>query len=168
MRAQLIVGWKLICLNCDVPNAENEPLSAPEADPLENLLIEHPSMSVYQMRRRLSGAEEEEEELGSDEDEENTSRLLSIYTSSSHTHLSLILGPKRITTDQLTSTQLSEGVCCHPFSKTSESPNSMCGINPVTSRCYQKSNDSNIYFRQKFIVILVQYYTVLYDRIIIL
>lgn len=48
-------------------------------DPLENLLIEHPSMSVYQMRSRMSGEEEEEEELNSDEDEEDTSRLLSIY-----------------------------------------------------------------------------------------
>lgn len=49
---------------------ESGPLSAPEVDPLENLLIEHPSMSVYQMRRRMSGEEEEEEEeLGSDEDE---------------------------------------------------------------------------------------------------
>uniref|UniRef100_A0A3Q3X567 Uncharacterized protein n=1 Tax=Mola mola TaxID=94237 RepID=A0A3Q3X567_MOLML len=42
------------------------PLSAPEVDPLENLLIEHPSMSFYQM----SGAEEEE--LGSIEDEKDT------------------------------------------------------------------------------------------------
>ncbi|TKS70385.1 hypothetical protein D9C73_004454 [Collichthys lucidus] len=32
----------------DLP--ENGPLSAPQVDPLENLLIEHPSMSVYQMR----------------------------------------------------------------------------------------------------------------------
>ncbi|KAM9366233.1 tumor protein p53-inducible nuclear protein 2 [Symphorus nematophorus] len=62
---------------------ENEPLSAPEVDPLENLLIEHPSMSVYQMRRRMSGGEEEEEEeeeeeLGSDEDEEDTSRPVAV------------------------------------------------------------------------------------------
>lgn len=65
-------------------------------DPLENLLIEHPSMSVYQMRCRMSPAEEEEEEeeeLGSDEDEEDTSRLLSIYTLKTHTrtHISYIL-----------------------------------------------------------------------------
>ncbi|XP_057707308.1 tumor protein p53-inducible nuclear protein 1 isoform X2 [Corythoichthys intestinalis] len=46
------------------------PLLSPEeaADPLENLLIEHPSMSVYQMSR---GAEDERE--GSDEEEENLS-----------------------------------------------------------------------------------------------
>ncbi|XP_032366825.1 tumor protein p53-inducible nuclear protein 2 [Etheostoma spectabile] len=50
-------------------------LSAPEEDPLENLLIEHPSMSVYQMRCRMSG---EEEELGSDEDEEDTSRPVAV------------------------------------------------------------------------------------------
>ena len=58
--------------------AESVPLSAPEADPLENLLIEHPSMSVYQIRRRMSGeeeVEEEEEEGGSDEDEEDSARL---------------------------------------------------------------------------------------------
>ncbi len=66
---------------------ENGALSAPELDPLENLLIEHPSMSVYQMRRRMSGAEEEE--LGSDEDEEDTTRLVSIYTLKlTHTHRS--------------------------------------------------------------------------------
>ncbi|XP_070689857.1 tumor protein p53-inducible nuclear protein 2 [Pempheris klunzingeri] len=61
-------GWVIVNL------PENEALSAPQVDPLENLLIEHPSMSVYQMRCRMSGAEEEEEELGSDEDEEDTSR----------------------------------------------------------------------------------------------
>ncbi|XP_049418996.1 tumor protein p53-inducible nuclear protein 2 [Epinephelus fuscoguttatus] len=65
-------GWVIVNL------PENGPLSAPEADPLENLLIEHPSMSVYQMRRRMSGAEEEEEELGSDEDEEDTSRPVAV------------------------------------------------------------------------------------------
>ncbi|XP_070763955.1 tumor protein p53-inducible nuclear protein 2 [Enoplosus armatus] len=63
-------GWVIVNL------PENGPLSAPEVDPLENLLIEHPSMSVYQMRCRMSRAEEEEEEeeLGSDEDEEDASR----------------------------------------------------------------------------------------------
>ncbi|KAM4602410.1 tumor protein p53-inducible nuclear protein 2 [Polymixia lowei] len=50
---------------------ENIPLSVPEVDPLENLLIEHPSMSVYQMRCRVTGEEEEEEELASDEDEDS-------------------------------------------------------------------------------------------------
>ncbi|XP_042340548.1 si:ch211-260e23.9 [Plectropomus leopardus] len=59
-------GWVIVNL------PENGPLSAPEVDPLENLLIEHPSMSVYQIRRRVSGTEEEE--LSSDEDEEETSR----------------------------------------------------------------------------------------------
>ncbi|XP_033476656.1 tumor protein p53-inducible nuclear protein 2 [Epinephelus lanceolatus] len=64
-------GWVIVNL------PENGPLSAPEADPLENLLIEHPSMSVYQMRRRMSSAEEEEE-LGSDEDEEDISRPVAV------------------------------------------------------------------------------------------
>ncbi|XP_037606945.1 si:ch211-260e23.9 [Sebastes umbrosus] len=62
-------GWVIVNL------PENGPLSAPEADPLENLLIEHPSMSVYQMRCRMGG---EEEELGSDEDEEDTSRPVAV------------------------------------------------------------------------------------------
>ena len=65
-------------MNWDVVCTESGLLSAPEVDPLENLLIEHPSMSVYQMSCRMSG--EEEEELGSDEDEEDTSRLVSNYT----------------------------------------------------------------------------------------
>ncbi|XP_047218802.1 tumor protein p53-inducible nuclear protein 1 isoform X2 [Girardinichthys multiradiatus] len=52
---------------------DSRPMSAPDVDPLENLLIEHPSMSVYQIRCRMGGAEEEEE-LASDEDEEETSR----------------------------------------------------------------------------------------------
>lgn len=70
-------------LSCDVLCTENGPLSAPQVDPLENLLIEHPSMSVYQMRCGMSGVEEEEEdELGSDEDEVDISRLLSISVSS--------------------------------------------------------------------------------------
>nr|XP_046250953.1 tumor protein p53-inducible nuclear protein 1 isoform X2 [Scatophagus argus] len=56
---------------------ENGPLTVPEADPLENLLIEHPSMSIYQMRCRMSGAEEEEEPA-SDEDEEDTSRPVAV------------------------------------------------------------------------------------------
>uniref|UniRef100_A0A3Q0RGE1 Si:ch211-260e23.9 n=1 Tax=Amphilophus citrinellus TaxID=61819 RepID=A0A3Q0RGE1_AMPCI len=49
-------------------------LPAPDMDPLENLLIEHPSMSVYQMRRREE--EEEEEEPGSNE--EDTSRPVAV------------------------------------------------------------------------------------------
>ncbi|XP_036952202.1 si:ch211-260e23.9 isoform X2 [Acanthopagrus latus] len=56
---------------------ESGPLSAPDVDPLENLLIEHPSMSVYQIRRRMSGVEEDEE-LGSDEDEEDNSRPVAV------------------------------------------------------------------------------------------
>lgn len=67
---QLTVGHKP-----PVSHTENEALSAPEADPLENLLIEHPSMSVYQMRRRMSAAEEGE--LGDQEEgeeEEDASR----------------------------------------------------------------------------------------------
>ncbi|KAI4898643.1 hypothetical protein NFI96_026000 [Prochilodus magdalenae] len=37
---------------------ENHPLGLVEEDPLENLLIEHPSMSVYQMRSgRIEGEE---------------------------------------------------------------------------------------------------------------
>nr|XP_061819691.1 tumor protein p53-inducible nuclear protein 1 [Nerophis lumbriciformis] len=64
-------GWVLVNL------PDNGPLtSAPDADPLEDLLIEHPSMSVYQMRRRMSGAEEEED--GSDEDEENSPRPVEV------------------------------------------------------------------------------------------
>ncbi|XP_022599205.1 tumor protein p53-inducible nuclear protein 2-like [Seriola dumerili] len=66
-------GWVIVNL------PDNGPLSAPEVDPLENLLIEHPSMSVYQMRCRMSGAEEEEEEeLSFDEDEEDTSRPVAV------------------------------------------------------------------------------------------
>nr|XP_057934864.1 tumor protein p53-inducible nuclear protein 2 [Doryrhamphus excisus] len=67
-------GWVVVNL------PDNAPLSAPEADPLENLLIEHPSMSVYQMRRRVSGTEgdeEEEEEEGS-EDDENSPRPVAV------------------------------------------------------------------------------------------
>ncbi|XP_039983823.1 si:ch211-260e23.9 [Xiphias gladius] len=64
-------GWVIVNL------PENGPLSAPEVDPLENLLIEHPSMSVYQMRCGMSG-EEEEEEQGFDEDEEDTSRPVAV------------------------------------------------------------------------------------------
>ncbi|KAK7912994.1 hypothetical protein WMY93_013205 [Mugilogobius chulae] len=52
---------------------EGGQLSVPEVDPLENLLIEHPSMSVYQIRHRVSGAEAEEEEVASSEEEEEDS-----------------------------------------------------------------------------------------------
>ncbi|XP_072321774.1 tumor protein p53-inducible nuclear protein 1 [Eucyclogobius newberryi] len=59
-------GWVIVNL------PEGGLLTVPEADPLENLLIEHPSMSVYQIRHRVSGAEEEEEEeeAGSEEEED--------------------------------------------------------------------------------------------------
>ncbi|XP_047435709.1 tumor protein p53-inducible nuclear protein 2 [Mugil cephalus] len=63
-------GWVIVNL------PDNEALSVPDVDPLENLLIEHPSMSVYQMRCRMSGAEDEE--LVSDEDEEDTSRPVTV------------------------------------------------------------------------------------------
>ncbi|KAJ0056712.1 hypothetical protein NL108_012227, partial [Boleophthalmus pectinirostris] len=46
-------------------------LSVPEVDPLENLLIEHPSMSVYQIRHRVSGAEEEEAASSEEEEEDS-------------------------------------------------------------------------------------------------
>lgn len=52
-------GWVIVKVS------DEEPLAAPLADPLENLLMEHPSMSVYQ--RRWETAEEEEEGLASDE-----------------------------------------------------------------------------------------------------
>ncbi|MGH0129256.1 UNVERIFIED_CONTAM: hypothetical protein FKN15_063241 [Acipenser sinensis] len=41
---------------------ESYPVVQLEMGPLENLLIEHPSMSVYNMRGRSSDQEEEEEE----------------------------------------------------------------------------------------------------------
>ncbi|XP_056134938.1 tumor protein p53-inducible nuclear protein 2 [Lampris incognitus] len=63
-------GWIIV----NIP--ENVPLSVPEVDPLENLLIEHPSMSVYQMRCTIGG--EEEEELASDEDEEDSLRAVAV------------------------------------------------------------------------------------------
>ncbi|XP_077419292.1 uncharacterized protein LOC144050148 [Vanacampus margaritifer] len=63
-------GWVIVNL------PEAGPLSSPDgSEPLENLLLEHPSMSVYQMRRRMSAADhqnDEEEEISS-EDEENGS-----------------------------------------------------------------------------------------------
>ncbi|XP_068433653.1 tumor protein p53-inducible nuclear protein 1 [Clinocottus analis] len=63
-------GWIVVNLQ------ESGTLTASEVDPLENLLIEHPSMSVYQMRCGAAGAEEE---LGSDEEEEEeTSRPVAV------------------------------------------------------------------------------------------
>ncbi|KAM6977867.1 tumor protein p53-inducible nuclear protein 2 [Aplochiton taeniatus] len=49
-------GWVIVKFQ------ENPDLSVPEVDPLENLLIEHPSMSVYQKRPQLPDEEEEEEQ----------------------------------------------------------------------------------------------------------
>lgn len=46
---------------------ENLALSDPGVDPLENLLIEHPSMSVYQNRTQLNEEEEEEEQEHNEE-----------------------------------------------------------------------------------------------------
>ncbi|XP_042186777.1 tumor protein p53-inducible nuclear protein 2-like [Oncorhynchus tshawytscha] len=45
-------GWVVINIQ------ENNSLTPPEEDPLENLLIEHPSMSVDQIRHQLSDEED--------------------------------------------------------------------------------------------------------------
>ncbi|XP_068174614.1 tumor protein p53-inducible nuclear protein 2 [Antennarius striatus] len=63
-------GWVVVNL------PENVPLSTDDMDPFENLLIEHPSMSVYQMRCGMSAAEGEE--LGPDEDQADTSRPVAV------------------------------------------------------------------------------------------
>lgn len=52
-------------------------LSEPEVDPLENLLIEHPSMSVYQIKCGIGKTAEEEQ--GSEEDEEQAARLQTFF-----------------------------------------------------------------------------------------
>ncbi|KAF6734608.1 Tumor protein p53-inducible nuclear protein 1 [Oryzias melastigma] len=65
-------GWVVVNLT------ENAGASAPEADPLENLLIEHPSMSVYQMRCR-----EGEEPPTDEEEEEDASRPAAVARRSS-------------------------------------------------------------------------------------
>lgn len=57
---------------------EDGALSAPDVDPLENLLIEHPSMSVYQMRCRMGGEEKEELSSSEEEEEEDTSRTVAV------------------------------------------------------------------------------------------
>ncbi|KAM9546064.1 tumor protein p53-inducible nuclear protein 2-like isoform 1-T1 [Salvelinus alpinus] len=49
-------GWVVINIQ------ENNSLNPPEEDPLENLLIEHPSMSVYQIRHQTSDEEDSDEE----------------------------------------------------------------------------------------------------------
>ncbi|XP_062405726.1 tumor protein p53-inducible nuclear protein 2 isoform X2 [Sardina pilchardus] len=54
-------------------NIHGQSLSSADVDPLENLLIEHPSMSVYKMVSPRT-EEEEDEELSSDEDEEGSPR----------------------------------------------------------------------------------------------
>ncbi|XP_073693004.1 uncharacterized protein [Garra rufa] len=50
---------------------ENQSLVSPDTNILENLLIEHPSMSVYQMRP-------DQEDLGSDEETEDMPRPVPI------------------------------------------------------------------------------------------
>lgn len=55
-------GWVIVRIQ------ENLPLELPEQDPLENMLIEHPSMSVYQRKSRLT----EEELVDTDEEEEDS------------------------------------------------------------------------------------------------
>ncbi|KAM9546065.1 tumor protein p53-inducible nuclear protein 2-like isoform 2-T2 [Salvelinus alpinus] len=47
---------------CGLMFPENNSLNPPEEDPLENLLIEHPSMSVYQIRHQTSDEEDSDEE----------------------------------------------------------------------------------------------------------
>ncbi len=51
--------------------AENQSLGSADTNILENLLIEHPSMSVYQLRR-------DQEDLGSDEETEDMARYIYI------------------------------------------------------------------------------------------
>ncbi|XP_030622175.1 tumor protein p53-inducible nuclear protein 1 [Chanos chanos] len=53
---------------------DNRSFTSVEVDPLENLLIEHPSMSVYQMRHQGN----EEEDLSSDEEEVDSNRPVSV------------------------------------------------------------------------------------------
>ncbi|RVE74956.1 hypothetical protein OJAV_G00026830 [Oryzias javanicus] len=67
-------GWVVVNL------PENAGVSAVEADPLENLLIEHPSMSVYQMRCR---EEEEEPPINEEEEEDDASRPAAVARRSS-------------------------------------------------------------------------------------
>ncbi|XP_018613499.1 tumor protein p53-inducible nuclear protein 2 [Scleropages formosus] len=67
--------WVIIDIN------ENHGMAMPEMDPLENLLIEHPSMSVYKLRCRKSQEEEvnmeqEEQEAEEEEREKGSARSL--------------------------------------------------------------------------------------------
>lgn len=59
---------------CLFVETETGSLSVPDMDPFEQMLIEHPSMSVYQMRCALNEEEEEEEVPNTDGD--TVSRLL--------------------------------------------------------------------------------------------
>lgn len=61
-------GWVIVNVSDGVPQA------VPQVDPLENLLIEHPSMSVYQMIRETT----EEDDLASDEEEEDIARSVAV------------------------------------------------------------------------------------------
>lgn len=63
---------------------ENGSITVPDPDPLEQMLIEHPSMSVYQRRCGVTEEEEEEEEpLDTDED---LCRLRSFKPTRFHSH----------------------------------------------------------------------------------
>ncbi|KAM9410132.1 tumor protein p53-inducible nuclear protein 1 isoform 1-T2 [Pholidichthys leucotaenia] len=69
--------WVVVELPEDVSFSLLNMDSLDTVDPLENLLIEHPSMSVYQMLYRMGGVQEEEQEkeaASNDEEEENSSR----------------------------------------------------------------------------------------------
>ncbi|XP_066569783.1 tumor protein p53-inducible nuclear protein 2 [Amia ocellicauda] len=61
-------GWVIVTFQ------EKDPLEQPEINPLENLLIEHPSMSVYNLRDWGS----DEEDLNSEEEDEDSSRLVQV------------------------------------------------------------------------------------------
>lgn len=60
---------------CLVFQTETGSLTVPDIDPLEQMLIEHPSMSVYQMRCAMNEEEDDEEE-GPQNSDEDISRLL--------------------------------------------------------------------------------------------
>ncbi|CAL8246734.1 unnamed protein product [Lota lota] len=61
-------GWVIVNVSDDVT------LSAPLVDPLEDLLIEHPSMSVYQRRCETT----EGEDLASNEEKEDMARSVAV------------------------------------------------------------------------------------------
>lgn len=61
---------------CLVFQTETGSLTVPDIDPLEQMLIEHPSMSVYQMRCVMNEDEDDDEEEGPQNSDEGISRLL--------------------------------------------------------------------------------------------